>query len=66
MCIRERITPVQEAIDQVTKDKEKNTVYEVKSGDTISTIANGNDMRVAELLDVNEGLAEDTVIQPGD
>lgn len=62
----EEITPVQEAIDQVTKDKEKNTVYEVKSGDTISTIANGNDMRVAELLDVNEGLSEDTVIQPGD
>lgn len=60
------VTPVTEAIDLVTKDKEKNTIYEVVSGDTISTIADRNNLKIAKLLEMNEALSEDTIIQPGD
>lgn len=60
------ITPVAEAIDMVTKDTEKNQIYEVQPGDTLSVIANSNGLRVAEVLALNEGLEESTVLQIGD
>ncbi len=62
----EEITSVEEAIDLVTKDTEKNQVYEVQSGDTLSVIANSHDLRVKEVLALNEGLDENTVLQIGD
>lgn len=60
------ITPTQEAIDMVTKDTEKNQVYEVQSGDTLSVIANSNGLLVKEVLALNEGLDEGTTLHPGD
>ncbi len=63
---QDQITPVQEAIEMVTKDTEKNQVYEVQPGDTLSVIANSHDLRVAQVLALNEGLSENTVLQIGD
>lgn len=60
------ITPTEEAIDMVTKDTEKNQVYEVQSGDTLSVIANSNGLLVKEVLALNEGLEENTILHPGD
>ena len=62
----DQITPTDEAIEMVTKETAKNTVYEVQSGDTLSVIANSNGLLVAEVLALNEGLSEDTVLHPGD
>lgn len=50
----------------MTKDTAKNEVYEVKAGDTLSVIANSNGLRVAEVLALNEGMSENTVLHEGD
>ena len=60
------ITAPEEAADQITKDSAKNEIYEVKSGDTLSTIANGHGLYVKEVLALNSGLSENTVLQIGD
>ena len=62
----DEITPTEEAIDLVTKDTEKNQVYEVQAGDTLSVIANSHGLYVREVLALNEGLTENTVLQIGD
>lgn len=63
---KDLITPAEEAAEQITKDSQKNEIYEVKSGDTLSTIANGNGLYVKDVLALNEGLNEDTTLQIGD
>ena len=60
------ITSPEEATGQITKDSAKNEIYEVKSGDTLSTIANGHGLYVKEVLALNSGLSENTVLQIGD
>ena len=35
----EELTPIDEAIEEVTKEQEKNQIYEVVSGDSLSKIA---------------------------
>ena len=62
----DQITPTDEAIEMVTKETAKNTVYEVQPGDTLSVIANSNGLYVADVLALNEGLSESTVLHPGD
>lgn len=60
------ITPVEEAADQITKESQKNEIYEVKSGDTLSTIANSHGLYVKEVLALNSGLSENTMLHVGD
>lgn len=62
----DEITPIEEAIELVTKDTAKNEVYEVQPGDTLSVIANSHGLRVAEVLALNEGLDENTILHLGD
>lgn len=62
----DQIMPTDEAIEMVTKETAKNTVYEVQPGDTLSVIANSNGLYVADVLALNEGLSESTVLHPGD
>lgn len=62
----DEITPVEEAIDLVTKDTEKNQIYEVQPGDTLSVIANSHGLLVKEVLALNEGLEETTILHEGD
>ncbi len=62
----DEITPTEEAIEMVTKETAKNTVYEVQPGDTLSVIANSNGLYVADVVALNEGLSENTVLHPGD
>ncbi len=62
----ELIISPEEAADQITKESEKNEIYEVQPGDTLSTIANGHGLYVKDVLALNEGLAETTMLHIGD
>lgn len=60
------VTDPQTAADEITKDNQKNEIYEVQAGDTLSTIANGHGLYLKDVLALNEGLSETTTIQIGD
>ena len=62
----DQLTELSEAIDQVTKEKEKNQTYEVQPGDTLSVIANSRGYYVDEVLALNPGLDRDTTLHIGD
>ncbi len=49
----EDVTPLQEAIEQVTKEEEKDKIYEVVAGDTLSQIAEDNGLTMDKLIDIN-------------
>ncbi|MBQ3798572.1 MAG: M23 family metallopeptidase [Butyrivibrio sp.] len=64
---QEELTDLSTAIDLVTKDKEANQIYEVKSNDTLGKIAAEFDLTVADLVAMNEFLEnENTLIRPED
>lgn len=61
------ITPLETAVAQVTADQEKEQIYEVKSGDTLSQIAEENGLPVDELIAINPTLEnERSMIRVGD
>lgn len=61
------ITPLEEAIEEVTKDQEKNTVYEVVSGDTLSGISIKTNIPLDHLIELNENLTdENSIIRVGE
>lgn len=63
----DELTPLPEAIEQVTKEQEKNKIYEVVSGDTLSGIAYRNDLTVEKLIAMNETIEdENSTIRVGD
>lgn len=63
---KEQITSVEAAVEDITKEKEENVIYEVVAGDCISVIANDNGMTVAEFLSINPELSVDEGIYVGD
>ena len=60
------VTSPEEAADQITKESQKNEIYVVKSGDTLSTIANGHGLYVKDVVALNSGLTESTMLHIGD
>ncbi len=61
------MTPLSQAIDEVTKDQEKEQIYEVVSGDTLSQIAEKNEIPLADLVAMNETIeSENSMIRVGD
>lgn len=64
----DELTPLSEAIEQVTKDQEKNKIYEVVSGDTLSGIAYRNDLTIEKLISMNNEMIadENSMIRVGD
>lgn len=63
----DELTDLQTAIDDVTKDKETPQVYEVKSGDTLSVIAEKYNLTLADLIAMNETLEDAaSTIRPED
>lgn len=64
---RNELTPLDQAIEMVTKDQEKNKIYEVAPGDTLSGIALSNDLTVERLVEMNENIqTADSMIRAGD
>lgn len=64
----DKISTVEEAIEMVTKTKEKEKIYEVVSGDTLGLVAQKNDMKVADILKLNPETIpnENTMLRVGD
>lgn len=60
------ITEPETAADEITKESAKNEIYEVQAGDTLSTIANNHGLYVKDVLKLNSGLSETTMLQIGD
>ena len=61
------ITDISTAIDEVTKDQETNQIYEIKSGDTLGTIAEDFGLPLDELIAMNETIEnEESKIRAGD
>ena len=65
--LEEEITPLEEAIEQVTKEQEVNIVYEVVSGDTLSQIAEKTNIPVDRIIELNENIEhENSMIRAGE
>ncbi|MBR1691625.1 MAG: M23 family metallopeptidase [Lachnospiraceae bacterium] len=61
------LTSLEKAIETVTKEQEKNTIYEVAAGDTLSGIALKTDISVDKIIAMNETLEdENSMIRIGD
>lgn len=63
----EELTGLNEAIQEVTQEEEKNDVYEVVSGDTLSEIAIKTNIPMDKLIEMNDSLEdENSMIRVGD
>ena len=63
----EELTDLDTAIEEVTKEQEKNEVYEVVSGDTLSGISLKTNIPLDKLIEMNDTLEnENSMIRAGD
>lgn len=61
------ISGVDEAVEVLTKDQEKNEIYEVQAGDTLSEIAINTNIPLDQIIAMNETLEnENSTIRVGD
>lgn len=61
------LTLLEDAIAQLTKEQEKNKIYEVASGDTLSQIAENNGLTMDRLVEMNPTIdSADSLIRVGD
>ncbi|WMC93958.1 M23 family metallopeptidase [Kineothrix sp. MB12-C1] len=56
----DKLTSLAAAIEEVTKDQEKNQIYEVVSGDTLSKIAAENNLTIEKLIEMNDTIESET------
>ncbi|MBR6771388.1 MAG: M23 family metallopeptidase [Lachnospiraceae bacterium] len=64
---QEDLTPLEEAVNQVTKEQETNQIYEVVAGDSLSKIAVEHDLTIEKLIEMNETIDnENSMIRIGD
>ena len=65
--MEEEITSLDEAIEQVTKEQEKEQIYEVQPGNTLSQVALDNGLTVEGLVAINPSLdSAESTIRVGD
>lgn len=63
----DEITSLDRAIDELTKEEEKNEVYEIQSGDTLSEISIATNIPLDRLIEMNDSLDdENSMIRVGD
>lgn len=55
----DEITPLEEAIDQVTKDKEVNEIYKVVAGDTLSGIVEKTNIPMDKIIELNSFIKDE-------
>lgn len=64
---KEELMPVEQVIELVTKDQEKNKIYEVAAGDTLSQIAEDNGLSMEKLIAMNPAIeSASSMIRIGD
>lgn len=61
-----QIVPLEQAVADVTKEKEKNKIYEVESGDCLSVIAQKTETSVEQIIALNELSGINATIHAGD
>ena len=65
--MEDELTDLQTAVEQVTVEQEKQQIYEVQPGDTLSGIALENGLTMERLVEINGGLEdENSMIRVGD
>ena len=63
----EALTPLEKAIEQVTKDKEVNELYEVVPGDTLFGIVEKTNIPLDKIIELNENIKdENSTIRVGE
>ncbi len=63
----EELTNLNKAIEEVTKEQEKNEIYEVVAGDTLSEISIKTNIPLDKLIEMNDTLEdENSMIRTGD
>lgn len=63
----DELVSLPEAIDQVTKDQEKSTIYEVVPGDTLGGIAYRTNLTIEKLIEMNDTIEDEfSTIRVGD
>lgn len=62
----ENIVPLEQAVSDVTKEKEKNRIYEVEAGDCLSLIAQKTETSTERIIALNELSGENALLQVGD
>lgn len=55
----DQISSVEDAISKVTSKQEKNTIYEVQAGDTLSGISYATDIPMDKIIELNESLEDE-------
>lgn len=65
-ALSENISTVENAYNEITKEKAEKGVYVVVSGDCLYDIAIKHDMPLDVLLSMNEGMTENSIIHIGD
>lgn len=60
------VMSVEDALEDITKEKAEKGTYEVQSGEYLSVIAEKTGIPLSELYELNENLSEESVIMPGD
>lgn len=64
---QEELTPLSEAVEQVKNEKEKEEIYEVQPGDTLSEIALAHSLPMEDLIAINPSLEdENSTIRAGE
>lgn len=61
-----KMITVEEAVTFLSKGTLEEKKYQVKEGDVLGTIAFKHDLKLVELLALNPGLTENSLIKPGD
>ncbi|MCM3664468.1 peptidoglycan DD-metalloendopeptidase family protein [Mesobacillus subterraneus] len=61
----EQILTVEEALQLLKKGTLEEQKYQVKDGDVLGSIASSHNLELAQLLTLNEGFKEDSVLKPG-
>lgn len=65
--LQEELTPLADAIEQVTKEQEVNVTYEVVAGDTLSRISQKTNIPLDKIIELNESLEnENSTIRIGE
>lgn len=64
--LEDSLTQLEQAVEVVTKEQEKNQIYEVVAGDTLSGIAESNNLTLDKLIELNKFADEFVTIRVGD
>lgn len=60
--MEDNLTPLQEAVDRVTKEQETQVIYKVVKGDTLSQICIDNNIPMEELIAINDALEDENTM----